>query len=145
MYRQDKDLEMMDLKLRIFVEYSKRLPYIYEIIENLKDDIAYFGYPKESIYKKSDKFYFVGIDDELLSLMVKRDKLEKEYYEELLLIKSVSEVLTKLNPVEIELLYLRYERQMTFRNIGYLKHYSYMNIARDIDNILYKFIDYNNS
>ena len=141
MYRHNVDLEIIDWKLRIYIEYCKTLPKMYERIADISDEIKYFGYPKNSILVKNQKFYSVSTEDELVNLITKKDNYLKSYNEHLIFIRSINKVLRTIDPEDIHLLSLRYEKQLTFRKIGDILHYSYMNVSRDIDRILYNFIE----
>lgn len=142
MYRHNIDLEIIDWKLRIYVEYCKALPKMYERLKDISDEIKFFGYPKKSILSKNQNYYSVSTEDELLDLIGKKDNYLKIYNEYLVFIRSINKILRIINPEDIYILSLRYEKGLTFRKIGDILHYSYMNVSRDIDRILYNFVEF---
>lgn len=135
MYREDRYLELADLKLRVFIEYCKELPDILEEYYELNDRLYTIG-SSSFVNLTETKF---GCDLDILELLELRDEAAERCVDRMNFIKPIAKVLTSLTSQDISLLSDRYEEKMTLRELGDKYHYSYMNMARYLDRIIIKF------
>ena len=80
-------------------------------------------------------------NDNLIELITTEESKWNDYYEMEDYIRYFAKKLSVLTEDELDLLYLRYERGLTLRQIGDLKFYSYMQVQRELDKILEKIFE----
>lgn len=140
MYRKDNALEMCDLKLRLYVEYCKMLPVIFERYLDVEDRLNNKSLSNTSSIIRIKERNRTDKSSELLQLISEEQKLKESYLNTRTYVNSINKVLQQLSPEELDLLYFRYEKKKTLRQMGEHYNYCYMQISRILDEIIIKFM-----
>jgi len=82
----------------------------------------------------------VNYTDRLLYLISKESECVDRCNHRESFMNYIATRLVDLERKELDLLYLHYERKYSFRKMGQILHYSHMQIARQIDEILRKIV-----
>lgn len=137
----DDKIKYIDGRLKGIEYASNRLVEIWERLVEIGEELN--GSPKspkikseyEAMYQRGTFVYH----NNLAELMEEEQILREQYsfYEKEL--ADIQSFLKKLNDNEIELLYLRYERGLTFETIAYIKGYENQSIQKKIKKILAKY------
>lgn len=142
MNREDTTLRLVDLKIRLFVEYARQINIIYEEAKRLSDELNNGMIFTSSVLSLVEKKNKVRIrNDNLIELITTEESKWNDYYEMEEYIRYFAKKLSVLTEDELDLLYLRYERGLTLRQMGDLKFYSYMQVQRELDKILEKIFE----
>lgn len=136
------DLEAVDKQLRLFIYYCQSLPILWEDAKQAEDEY-YYGALKappiksseEAKYKKSTSCPI----DRMAEMIQRKDDLMAEYKRRAEFCKQIQKKLIELSPDEIELLYWRYEKEMSLRLLGTIYGYGKSQMSRILEKILFKF------
>lgn len=136
------DLEVVDKQLRLFIYYCQSLPILWEDAKQAEDDY-YLGALKappiksseEAKYKKSTSCPI----DRMAEMIQRKDDLMAEYKRRAEFCRHIQKKLIELSPDEIELLYWRYEKEMSLRLLGTIYGYGKSQMSRILEKILFKF------
>lgn len=142
MNRYDSNLEIADLQLRLFVEYSRSLLYDKQAADDATKKLRDIRINSSSVipvYKKRIPDQ-VNYTEHLLYLMEIESGCVDRYNHRESFMNYIATRLVDLERKELDLLYLHYERKYSFRKMGQILHYSHMQIARQIDEILRKIV-----
>ena len=142
MYKYDSDLEIAELELRLFVEYSKTIEDLYDSAMSASIEVHNYQkmYSSSVIKLPSTKYQRpYNPEDAFLDLMATEDQLWKKYKWRVQYMNQVAKRLKDLPADDLDLLYLHYEKKYTLRSIGDMRNYSHMQISRMIDAALRRF------
>ncbi len=141
MYKSDIRLEAADMHLRMFVMYCNELEGLYEKACEVSAKLNKMGVQSPS-YDNDFKRTTRELDpaSRLMELLYEEEKLWTKYSEKAKFCNEVGDILQNCSDDELNLLYLRYEKRRTFRQIGDETHYSHTQIWRKLDDILEKFV-----
>lgn len=114
------DIQVIDEELRVFILYCNELPALYD----RKEQAAYDYYntvgspaiksAMEAKYKRSTQPPI----DRTIDLLQQKDELDAEYRWKAGFCRMMQKKLMRLSEEDIELLYWRYERRKTLRQLG---------------------------
>lgn len=139
MNRENTTLRMVDLKLRLYMEYCRSIDILYQRMQDINYKLNNGMIRTGSIIDISDKSMKPQVRNcNLIELITEEAHLLEEYDEMIYFIEYMSKKFRWLNNEDLDLLYLRYERCLTLKQIGELKYYSYMHVQRMLDRVLEK-------
>ena len=139
MNRENTTLRMVDLKLRLYTEYCRNIDILYQRMQEIDEELNGGMIRTGSIIDISDKNMKPQVRNcNLIQLITEEAHLFEEYDEMIYFIEYMSKKFRFLNNEDLDLLYLRYERGLTLKQIGELKYYSYMQVQRMLDRVLEK-------
>ena len=108
--------------IRVFLMYCQKLLDSYDEIRHLQAKISTYGLSSPRIKSLEEAKYQSSArsqsETELLQLIEKRDALRNEYQYMDWFCYQIQLGLMKLSPEDLELLYLRFERGYTLRQLG---------------------------
>lgn len=132
--RTDEYLRTKDLELRLFVEYCRQLQDLYE--EAVMSSMQAYGIKSRSVHDISgDRPHTDGYS---MRMIDRKDAAFQNYISARDFVKRISKKFPAGDSEKLNLLYLRYERLMSLREIGDVIGYSYMQVQRKLDEILLK-------
>lgn len=136
------EISVADKQLRLFVYYCQSLPILWEDAKRAEDEYysgGLKGVPikssEEAKYKKSTSCPI----DRMAEMIQRKDDLMAEYKRRADFCKQIQKKLIELSPDEIELLYWRYEKEMSLRLLGNIYGYGKSQMSRILEKILFKF------
>lgn len=136
--RDDLKLEAVDQELRLFIKYCKSLPDLYDSCMAASADYYAGGIKSLRLKSKEEGKYKRSIHppiDQLQQLLFRKDELLEEYKLRAAFCHRIQEALTDLSDEEVEVLYWRYEKELTLRQLGAIYGYGKDQIRRKLENI----------
>lgn len=124
-------------KLKVFMIYVNNLEAYWNDYITVEEEL-YDNKSSSIIYITPGRKNRKGENSEIVDRVLTRDIYYSKYIEAETYIYEVSKCLNKLNDDELNLLYLRFERQLTLREIGDEIYCSYMQVSRLLDKIYTK-------
>lgn len=140
--RDDMQVEYGDTKLRLFIHYARSLVSLYNEANEYSIQLNTYGVssprimsPEEAKYQKGTRIYS---NINLLELMEQESQAWLRYHDASSYCNTMGRQFQTLDDDELRLLYLRYERNCTFEQIGMIINYSETHTRRLIERILMK-------
>lgn len=128
--------------IRVFLMYCQKLLDSYDEIRHLQAKISTFGLSSPRIKSLEEAKYQSSArsqsETELLQLIEKRDALRNEYQYMDWFCYQIQLGLMKLDPEDLELLYLRFERGYTLREIAIFDYSNKNSVMNKLDTIYSK-------
>ncbi len=142
MSRDDLQIVKADAQLRLFVANARSLESLWEEANEYSMMLDTYGVsspkilsPEEAKYQKGTRIYS---NINLLELMEQESQAWLRYHSASSYCNMMGRTFRELDDDELRLLYLRYERNYTFEQIGFVINYSETHTRRLIERVLMK-------
>ena len=136
------DIKAVEKQLRLFVYYCQSLPVLWEDAKLAEDEYysgGLKGLPIKSREEAKCKKSTSCPNDRMVTMIQRKDDLMAEYKRRAEFCRHIQKKLIELSPDEIELLYWRYEKEMSLRLLGTIYGYGKSQMSRILEKILLKF------